>query len=401
MSDRWMDLLLAAGAQHLWQSAVFVLLACVVLKVKALDARAQSWLWLGVFALAALMPLLVLLPATEQLGGATVDVSGDRADGSVSMVAQLTPVIALVWLLGFAVSLLRLALAWQTARRLRDQARHAPRLQRVLELTLPRTATIKVSTEIRSPMVVGLAHPCILVPEMLLSELSESALRDILHHEVAHVLRRDLWLSLGQRLLAAVYWWSPCMRISGTRLNLAREMACDAYAAAQSNGSGSYARSLLATVERALSIAQPSLALASGIFDGREDLARRIEGLLSEDSTDAHTPRMFALVVCTLLSTCVMLALLATPRMGRAALEVSPSLPTPLVDGLQQPIELATPQRPDESDQLLRHEDLIIDVARRSDEAAPVTRVETEAPVTKALVKPHKSTCKKKKPEPH
>jgi beta-lactamase regulating signal transducer with metallopeptidase domain len=397
-----MDLLLAAGAQHLWQSAVFVLLACAVLKVKALDARAQSWLWLGVFALAALMPLLVLLPATEQFGGATVDVSGDRADGSVSMVAQLTPVIALVWLLGFAVSLLRLALAWQTARRLRDEARHAPRLRRVVERTLPRTATIKVSTAIRSPMVVGLAHPCILVPEMLLSELSESALRDILHHEVAHVLRRDLWLSLGQHLLAAVYWWSPCMRIAGTRLNLAREMACDAYAAAQSNGSGSYARSLLATVERALSVAQPRLALASGIFDSREDLARRIEGLLNQDSADTRTPRAFALVVCTLLSTCVMLALLATPRMGRAALEeVSPSLQTSHVGALQQPIEFTTPQRPDESDQLLRHEDLIIDVASHSDEAAPITRVETEAPVTKALVKPHKSTCKKKKPEPH
>lgn len=333
MSSGLMDILVVMGAQHLWQSAFLLLLAWFAFKLQPPGADARSWIWLGIFALAVVSPLAVFLPGDDATSATLPAVEAARVslDGVVGagssaaayhttfdgVSAALKPVAMLAWLLGFAWGLCRLWLGWFRARRLRDTARTTPYLERLLAHELPDNAVVRISDRIASPMVVGLAHPCILVPRKLVAELPEPALQNILHHEIAHICRRDLWLSLAQGTLTAFYWWNPFLRLIGTRLDLAREMACDERAALRSGGGRVYARSLLTSADKLLSFDHPRQLLAVGIFGTRRSLAQRIEGLLNMETKRLESGYKPAMILgAAVLLASVSLTLAATPRLG-------------------------------------------------------------------------------------
>lgn len=335
MSNGLMDILVIIGVQHLWQSAFLLLLAWFAFKLQPSSADARSWIWLCIFVLAVVSPLAVFLPGDDaasatlpamdavkvSLGsvvGASSSVAADHSifDGISSV---LKPIAMLAWLLGFAWGLCRLWLGWFRARRLRDTARTTPYLERLLAHELPGNAEVRISNRIASPMVVGLAHPCVLVPRKLVTELPEPVLQNILHHEIAHIRRHDLWLSLAQATLTAFYWWNPFLRLIGTRLDLAREMACDERAALQSGGGRVYAKSLLTSADKLLSFDHPRQLLAVGIFGTRKSLTQRIEELLNMEtrkSESGYKPAMILGTVVLLASASLTLA--ATPRLGGA-----------------------------------------------------------------------------------
>jgi len=331
-----LDVILVIAAQHLWQSAVLLLLAWAAFRLRPVSADARSWIWLCILLLAVVSPLAAFLPGADPVAEAVpaaraavflpaeiVPASSATTDNVVlaKLLSALKPVAIVAWLLGFAWQLWRLLMGWAEARRLQRTARAAPRLDRLLARELPRNTAVKVSDRIASPMVVGLSRQCILVPEALAAELPEAVLSDILQHEIAHVRRRDMWVSLAQRLFLAVYWWSPLLRLIATRLDLAREMACDERAALHSGESKAYAASLLASVDKVLSLGHRRHLLASGIFDTRKGLAHRIEGLLNMDSKTPRSGYRSALAVgAIVLMASIALTLAATPRVGHAAL---------------------------------------------------------------------------------
>lgn len=337
MSAIWLDILGVIAAQHLWQSALLLLLAWLVFRLQPLGAGARSWVWLCVFALAAAAPLVVLLPDSDpaRLTQATTDVvpvttgdgahaQSDSAADDLMSIARIKAAALLIWSLGFAWSLVRLCAGWNAARRLRGTSRTAPELERLLARELPPHASIGFSDAIASPMVVGLWRPCILVPRTLPTQLPETVLVDILRHEIAHVRRRDLPMTLLQRVLLALYWWSPLLRLIGARLDLAREMACDEQAARRSGEGRGYARSLLYGADRVRAHDAHSHLLASGILESRKGLARRIEGLLDMDATMLRAGTRQALTACALvLAVSLGLALALTPRMGHSAFDIS------------------------------------------------------------------------------
>ena len=52
-----LDVVLVIAAQHLWQSAVLLLLAWAAFKLRPISADARSWIWLCVLVLAVVSPL--------------------------------------------------------------------------------------------------------------------------------------------------------------------------------------------------------------------------------------------------------------------------------------------------------------------------------------------------------
>lgn len=346
MIGHWTQAVLTLGAQHLWQSALLFLFAVSVAGMGKLSAEIRSWMLLAAFALAAASPLAILLPRDEP-APATVSVVESAAPQSVSVETAASPgepglhkamdyglsiapasvleSLALVWLLGALWSLARVVAGGRRANGLRDTARHAPELERLLGKELPRNASIAFSEAAAGPMVIGLRRPCILVPPGLATALTPAALTDLLHHETAHIRRRDLWVSAVQRLILGLYWWSPFLKLIGARLDLMREMACDERAAVRSGGGRSYAGSLLAGVGEARMPGDESALLAVGVFGHRSGLARRIDGLLD---MEAKAPRRgvrtaWVLVCVAALAAHVGMTLAATPRLGRS------TVPTP------------------------------------------------------------------------
>lgn len=341
MMTEWIDPLAAIALQHLWQSAMLFLLAVAMFHLFPLKASTRSLVWLVLLGMAALAPLAVFAPVPAEalaalpapaahalaalpaaaLAPATVAPQLPAAASSSDMaeaLAMLKPAVVLAWLLGVLWHLTQVARGWRAAVLLQRGADHSPRLEQLVRRELPRGTSIKLSDQIAGPMVVGLSHACILVPRTLSDELSEPVLRDILHHEIAHIRRRDLWLSLVQQVLTALYWWSPALRLIGTRLDLAREMACDEHAAAHTGAGKAYAQSLLASIERMTTLRQPPV-MAHAMFSSGSGIGQRVNSLLRLDQKGRHRARRFSTLAWgAVMAAAVTVTFAATPRMPGA-----------------------------------------------------------------------------------
>lgn len=341
MSLHWTQTLLSMAVQHLWHAALLLALVVLVLQRARLSAEVRSWALCAAFALAAASPLLVLLPgdaapppavAVAAQAPATAHQAAAALPGvaPAQTTAQHLPSawraqlptllqgLALLWMLGTLWSLLRLAQGIVQARRLHRAAQPAPALNALLGPALPRGTTVALCAAASGPMVVGLFAPRILVPPTLAASLGAPALRDLLLHEAAHVQRRDLWLCAVQRVLLAVYWWSPLLRQLGKRLDLAREIACDARAAQRSSSGRDYAGSLLGGIAGMVQQRQHGAPLAVGMSGSRGGLAHRVDSLLRLDGRPASLAsqlRWSALCLAA-LATHVGVTVAATPRLG-------------------------------------------------------------------------------------
>lgn len=341
MTVHWTQALATMAVQHLWHGA---LLLCVALLLghARLGAETRSWVLCIAFALAALSPLLVFLPgdtsmapttmpaAMQQAGmdpGGTQPVSSPAlpdtmaVDGSApGALASALQGVILAWLLGTLWHLVRLLQGWRQARQLHRTAVPAVAFEEALRGELPTGTRIALSDAVAGPMVVGLRRPRILVPPRLADAMAPGALHDLLRHEIAHVHRRDLWVSTVQRAVLALYWWSPFLAQLGKRLDLAREMACDERAARRAGGGSSYARSLLAGAANRVHPAYRIAPLAVGMSGQSGGLAQRVDGLLALDATTERLAvRAGWAGLCVLaLMAHVGVTVAATPRLGTA-----------------------------------------------------------------------------------
>lgn len=342
MTTHWTHLLFTFALQHLWHSALLLLIAMMVVTPRRFSAEARSWLLAGTFVLAAASPFMVLLPGTPIAPTSAVTAptglvtsvvrSNDAAsDATVTPSTQrpalpvdMLQLLAALWLTGTLFALVRLLVGMQQARRLHRTAQVDAALLALLGPACPARADVAVSEHVHGPMVVGLVLPRILVPRTLLDALPTEALRDLLLHEAAHIERRDLWASAAQRAVLALFWWSPFLHLIGRRLDAARESACDARAAVQAGSGRRYAESLLNGVAALIQQRQHGNALAVGMSVNRSGLTARIDQLLAlEPGSTRHSLRASTVGLCVLaLGIHASVALAVTPRLGSSVAHV-------------------------------------------------------------------------------
>ena len=203
---------------------------------------------------------------------------------ATAMVGQRNPadrsrVVAGIWALGAALSLLRLVhgLAHTAGIRRRaipwGQMYPGPHPLAGLDRT---GFPLMISDELVGAVVVGAYRPVILVGRAL-ADGPTSSLRQVLLHETAHARRRDPLWGLAERLVQAVYWFHPAVWLLRAAIAQAREEACDdpvlaAFPAAD------YARTLLALA--AYAGASGDGAPRVGAASARTGIQRRIHRLL-------------------------------------------------------------------------------------------------------------------------
>ncbi len=128
-------------------------------------------------------------------------------------------------------------------------------------------------------MVVGLRRPRIVLPESLLLDASLEALVCVLHHEIAHIRRRDPWLTAAMDLLRVAAWPVIPLWLAVARVRHLIELACDEHALSSAGPAERrrYGHTLLDLAE------QRSLALsgAGELYFG-SSLRARIEALASQ-----------------------------------------------------------------------------------------------------------------------
>ncbi len=164
---------------------------------------------------------------------------------------------------------------------------------------LQRSPALLVSPSQHSPFVVGAWTPRIVVPEVILTDASAARLRHVLAHELAHLVRGDLytnWLLIVARIL---HWFNPIAWWTVREMQAEREAACDelAFAALGDAERSGYASTI---VELAAILSPATLAPGFiGLFSSTGRLNARIERLLRFPSTAVlRTP----VVACMLIA---------------------------------------------------------------------------------------------------
>ncbi len=215
---------------------------------------------------------------------------------TVSMtVAQVdvphSPMWALLWLAGIGAGMLTLGVSALALLRLRASSRPVQDsvIQRcfqeeaaALHLHLPDTS-LRMSADCHVPMTWGLAHKTVLLPEQA-AEWSEARLRLVLRHELAHIARGDIFVSLLTTLAALMLWFHPLVWLMLRASQRSREQACDDLALAHSGqNSGDFAKELL---EAVASLGAHSgrpwlpLALAMSVSAGAKAMRQRLTNLV-------------------------------------------------------------------------------------------------------------------------
>jgi beta-lactamase regulating signal transducer with metallopeptidase domain len=191
-----------------------------------------------------------------------------------------------VWLVGCLVMGLRIVATMLTLKRrlaacgiVSDPTVLAV-LRSVCERTGWRTATLLVSPEPISPFVMGVWRRKIVVPESLVCEESTSRLRYVLAHELAHVVRGDLWANWLLLAARGVHWFNPAAWWIVREMRAERESACDelAIAALGESDRPAYASTI---VDLAASLSLPKFApVTVGLFSSTGRLQNRVERLV-------------------------------------------------------------------------------------------------------------------------
>ncbi len=148
------------------------------------------------------------------------------------------------------------------------------------QMRLERCPGLLVSPSQLSPFVVGAWNPRIVLPEVLLTDVSSARLRHVLAHELAHLVRGDLysnWLLIAAKI---VHWFNPIAWWTVREMQAERESACDelAFAALGESDRSSYA----STIVELAAILTPVTVVPGfvGLFSSPGRIHLRVERLL-------------------------------------------------------------------------------------------------------------------------
>jgi BlaR1 peptidase M56 len=150
--------------------------------------------------------------------------------------------------------------------------------------------------------LLGLWEPTIVVSKGFLTAVTPEDLDVVIHHEHAHLARRDiLWRTFAQA--TTIFVWERQRRLLLQALELAAEQSCDEAAARHTGDRLSVAETIL-RVERLLSRLPSRLSPAAASFGG-EAVSQRVTALLASPATGGSAQRgavAFALLVVSLLA---------------------------------------------------------------------------------------------------
>jgi len=234
-------------------------------------------------------PLLNSSKADSDLTESSKPVMNGDAPDRLAEENQFLPaamaVLSGVWLLGALVLFGRLACDLIFLRGFTHGLRSVEdeRFQEILtdvsrRFRLKKPPQLFASPVVESPITTGWCCPKIILPERLLSSITEEEIRGVVFHEMAHILHRDNLMGLIQRVAVAFNWWNPLVYRLSTAFSAAREEVSDTYAILAMCEPTSYARCLVSLAEK-ISLVN-TLPATSGMAGDRFDLRQRIQTIL-------------------------------------------------------------------------------------------------------------------------
>jgi beta-lactamase regulating signal transducer with metallopeptidase domain len=149
------------------------------------------------------------------------------------------------------------------------------------QMGVHRPISLRLSPLAVSPSACGIFRPTILIPQHLARKLKASDLSSVLLHELAHIKRGDVWVSLIQTVLQIAYFYNPLLWVANAMIRKVREQAVDEMVlVALGEQAEGYPETLL-NISR-MTFGRPVLNLRLlGVAESRKALERRIMIMLS------------------------------------------------------------------------------------------------------------------------
>lgn len=213
-------------------------------------------------------------------------------------------ILCVSWLAGSLLMTLRLLATALSLRRRLSACRRVTDAyvlslveQSCRRLGLRRMPMVLVTPDCLGPCVVGMLFPRIVLPESVVVLSPQDRLRHVLAHELAHLVRFDLWTNWLLLTARILHWFNPVAWWTVREMQAEREAACDelVFAALSEVDRSAYAATI---VELAASLSQSALAPGLiGLFSSTSRLRTRIERLLRSPSTTFKAPLAGALLL--------------------------------------------------------------------------------------------------------
>lgn len=190
--------------------------------------------------------------------------------------------IWIVWALGAALLLIRLAISFLRLRLIRRAGIPSLELNRTMRLLttsagMRRQVEVLLHDDVEVPFTSGFLLPVIFLPSDA-STWSELDLQRVLVHELEHIKRCDWLVQVLVRTVCAFYWFQPLVWIAWRQICLEAERACDD-AVVIGNEQTAYAEQLVNLARRlSNTLAPPVLSMAN-----RSDLSRRVSAILDQN----------------------------------------------------------------------------------------------------------------------
>src|SRR5581483_8788035 len=110
-----------------------------------------------------------------------------------------------------------------------DHSRHLMK-RTAVNFDFKRHVRVRMSRTATVPMTIGMFKPLIVIPEELISSLSDAEFEGVIAHELAHIKRWDYLTNILQHIIQAYLFFHPAVWLIGKYLNVERELACDDWA---------------------------------------------------------------------------------------------------------------------------------------------------------------------------
>jgi bla regulator protein BlaR1 len=241
-------------------------------------------------------------PVTAAAAGVTGMPGADRrtADPVAGPSAvSWTMVLVAAWSVGVAVAAGAGVRRWRQVVKLVSASSAPPAAIETMavdlarRLGLRRVPRVRMSDGVRTPLVLGMFRPCVLLPADAFEVLPVRQQQMALCHELTHVKRADLWLGCVPAIAERVFFFHPLVNLAAREYALCREAACDARVLAVLDAAPQeYGRLLLA-----LGLARPRATLAAaGAPWSFSTLKRRI-AMLDGPSSRSIRSRLAAVTV--------------------------------------------------------------------------------------------------------
>ncbi len=292
----------------------YALWLVVVLRLVVPIAPSSPW---SLFNLVPMRPGLRL-----QLRGAAGQMLFDSAPGGLPFIGVPWWIaswrwLALVWLAGFTVMLLRVFFATirmqSLVLRALESGGATPVAWRLVEegrrqLGIRREVTVVESPLIDAPALHGVLNPTLLLPEGMCDAFAPEELRHVILHELGHLRRHDVAMNWLLTAVRTIHWFNPLAWLAMARVEEERELACDelTLSSLAPHERPGYGRTILKILEHFRSAAPVPARV--GILNQKERMRRR---LMRISGQPRRSPLMLPLLA--VLSAMLLMALTDAP----------------------------------------------------------------------------------------